>query len=73
VIAVAVATLFFTNGTQLELPDEVGDDIASRLSNYLRNPQPANRVAAVRYSANGGVNNRVVTVDLQSLACVLHK
>lgn len=70
---VSHSLLIFANGTQVQLPDEAGDDIAARFAAYVNNPQPASRVLSVRYGDGGETSNRVVTVDLQSLICVLHR
>ena len=65
-------TLVFLSGARLELPGNVGDNLARKFTAHMKNPQPDTRFASVRYS-DGGTNNRSITVDLQSLVCVLHR
>lgn len=64
--------LVFLSGARLELPDNVGDNLARKFTAHMKNPQLNTRFASVRYS-DGDANNRSITVDLQSLVCVLNK
>jgi hypothetical protein len=65
-------TIVFRNGETLILPEGIVDRIATQLDIYWKAPSGERRVYTDSYSADGGSNNRRITIDLESVMYALY-
>ena len=66
-------TIVFKNGNTLTLPEGIVSRIASQVDTYWKAPSGDKRIYTGSYNADGGSNNRSITIDLESIMYALHQ
>ncbi|MBN8489373.1 MAG: hypothetical protein J0M20_16815 [Burkholderiales bacterium] len=66
-------TIYFKNGSTVTISDGAAQSISVALDAYWQKPDGMKRVIKQSFSADGGTNNRVITVDLESVMCIISR